>query len=321
MQVTASNLITPSPGMSSKAYDVEADWILMSTCNFRCQYCYWDATDLGRKIHPPAPPEQLAHFFDKSGLTWLLHLTGGEPFHYPGFVELCQLLTRRHTISINSNTDAGVNIRRFAETIDPGRVDFINAGVHLQQRHERNRTEAFIRNVAVLRDAGFDLFVSCVMYPPIFHNFPAVWDWYAKQGVIIIPKILQGRHFGLVYPKSYTDAERTLFVEYSQRAADSYADQFARRQEPPTINPLMDHTRFLYGLPDYTGQLCYAGRDFVRIRESGEIRRCGPGEIVGNIVEGWFDRKAGPSMCRERECPYFCEKYHVPQGIPATAGN
>lgn len=319
MQATAPSVISSESANLSRQYDVEADWILMSTCNFRCQYCYWDATDLGRKIQPPAQVEQLTRFFDDTGLTWLLHLTGGEPFHYPRFVDLCQLLTKQHSISINSNTDAEHHIRHFAEVIDPSRVDFINAGVHLQQREERKRTEAFIRNVGVLRDAGFEIFVSCVMYPPLFGDFPAIWRWYADRGVTIIPKILQGRHFGRLYPKSYTEEERGLFVEYSQRASEAYADQFDRRSEPPTINPLIDHTRFLYGLPDYRGQLCYAGRDFVRIRENGEIRRCGPDDIIGNLVEGWFERRPGPSPCREVECPYFCEKYHVRQEIPPVS--
>lgn len=35
-------------------YDIEADWILMSTCQFRCEYCFWDKEALAAKISPPA---------------------------------------------------------------------------------------------------------------------------------------------------------------------------------------------------------------------------------------------------------------------------
>src|SRR5207247_904815 len=101
-------------------------------------YCFWDTEALARKISTPASVETLAAFFDASGLRWLLHLTGGEPFHYPNFVELCGLLTEQHVISINTNADSD-RVIGFAETIDPGRVDFINCGVHLQQRSERDR--------------------------------------------------------------------------------------------------------------------------------------------------------------------------------------
>ena len=307
----ALKIVTPLPPQKPRKYDIEADWILMSTCNYRCQYCFWDTAALGRRIRPPAPVDQLASFFDGTGLTWLLHLTGGEPFCYPRFVDLCRLLTRRHIISINSNADSERQIRRFVETVDPMRTDFINAGVHLQQRQERRRTEAFIRNVRLLRDAGFPVFASCVMHPPIFREFPATWQWYAERGVILIPKALQGTHFSQSYPRDYTEAERAQFSEYSRRALDYYASQFAMRDEPPTVNPLMDHIYFLRGVGDYRGHKCFAGHSFVRIREDGEIRRCGAGDVLGNVVDGRFDRRPGPSPCRELECPYFCEKYRV----------
>ncbi|MDQ5822821.1 MAG: radical SAM protein [Chloroflexota bacterium] len=304
-------MVTPLPNNAPRSYDIEADWILMSTCNFRCQYCYWDSVELGRKINPPAKVEQLASFFDRSGLIWLLHLTGGEPFHYPRFVELCQLLTQRHRISINSNVDATQHIQAFVEAIDPARVDFINAGVHVEQRQAHKRTEVFVRNIQLLQSAGFPVFVSCVMYPPLFGYFPTLWDWYASRDIFLIPKVLQGKHFGRAYPWAYTEEERNLFVEYSKLALAAYAEQFASRDEPPSINPLMDHLAFLHGLGDYRGQLCYAGHSFVRIRENGDIRRCGAGDVLGNVVEGWFERNPGPSPCREVECPYFCEKYRV----------
>lgn len=295
---------------SHRAYDIEADWILMSTCNFRCVYCFWDAKALGRKIAPLASVQKLATFFDETDLTWLLHLTGGEPFHYPQFVELCRLLTRRHFISINTNADSH-HIGNFAETIDPKRVDFINCGVHIQQRQERKRTEAFISNVQTLRARGFDVFVSCVMYPPVFAEFSDAWEWYAEQGVVLIPKVFQGEYLGASYPESYTDAERAIFIEYSDRASEAYADQFARRAEPPTINPFLDKSHFLTGLGDFRGQYCDAGHRFVRIYENGDIWRCGAGDVLGNIVEGRFERRAQPSICREIECPYFCKKYMI----------
>src|SRR6266545_4978012 len=54
-----------------RPYDIEADWILMSTCNYRCVYCFWNDEALGAKISPPARGELLASFFDRSELTWL----------------------------------------------------------------------------------------------------------------------------------------------------------------------------------------------------------------------------------------------------------
>jgi MoaA/NifB/PqqE/SkfB family radical SAM enzyme len=294
-------------------FDIEADWILMSTCNYRCQYCFWDTEALGRRIEPPAPVDVLARFFDRSGLTWLLHLTGGEPFHYPDVVELCRLLTERHMISLNTNADS-LHVSEFARTVDPARVTFINCGVHLQQRSERRRVDQFIRNVGLLKKAGFYAFISCVMYPPLFSTFPQVWEWWEAQGLPLVPKALQGRHMGRSFPSEYTEEERALFLEYSAKASVALARESARPLFPPTIDPLKDPEIFFGGKLDFRGQPCQAGHHFVRIRENGDIRRCGPRDVIGNVVEGWFERRSGASPCVEIECPYFCHKYRIRPG-------
>lgn len=291
-------------------YDIEADWILMTTCNFRCEYCFLSTEALSRKISTPASVQHLASFFDDTKLTWLLHLTGGEPFHYPDFVELCSLLTRKHFISINTNTDSD-RVRQFAQTIDPARVDFINCGVHLQQREQRHRENQFVRNVHALKDAGFDAFVSCVMYPPIFRSFHQVWERYAAEGVILIPKSFRGPYLGAFYPAAYTDEQRSVFIEYSHRAEQACREQIVSRAARPTIDPFLDASRFLHTMKDFRGTLCHAGRHFVRIKTNGDIQRCGPEDVIGNIVQRWFGRRSGPSLCKEVECPYFCEKYRV----------
>lgn len=294
-----------------RPYDIEGDWILFSTCNYRCTYCFWDETALGAKIAPIAPVDQLADFFDRSELTWLLHLTGGEPFIYPDFVQLCRLLTRRHLISINTNADSP-HISAFVDTVDPSRVDFVNCGVHERQRQERRGVDRFVRNVTRLRAAGFDTFASCVMYPDLMGEFPTLWQRYADAGVVVMPKAFRGRYRDRRYPAAYTDADRSLFREYTDRAAGFYADQFARRPEPPTVNPFMDAHLFLDELPDYRGDLCGAGHSFARIVPDGEVRVCGPDQVIGHVVQGWFLRRPGPAPCTTLECPYFCEKYRVP---------
>jgi MoaA/NifB/PqqE/SkfB family radical SAM enzyme len=302
-----------------RPYDVEGDWILFSTCNYRCAYCFWDEAALGAKIAPIAPVDTLAAYFDRTGLTWLLHLTGGEPFIYPDFVRLCRLLTRRHLISINTNADSP-HVRAFVDTVDPARVDFVNCGIHERERLAHRGTDRFVANVTALRAAGFDAFASCVLHPDLVGEFPGIWQRYADAGVVVIPKAFRGAYAGRRYPAGYTAADRELFREYSARAAEFYAAQFARRDEPPTINPFMDGHLFLDELPDYRGDLCAAGRSFVRIVPDGEVRRCGPDDVVGHVLEGWFARRSQAAPCTTLECPYFCEKYRVVPPDGATGG-
>jgi molybdenum cofactor biosynthesis enzyme MoaA len=76
-------------------YDIEADWHLLYTCNFRCSYCFLPPSVLGQRLSVFAEPEEWARVFDGSGMTWLLHVTGGEPSVYPGFAALSEALTRK----------------------------------------------------------------------------------------------------------------------------------------------------------------------------------------------------------------------------------
>jgi MoaA/NifB/PqqE/SkfB family radical SAM enzyme len=298
-------------------YDIEADWLLLSTCNFRCEYCFWSDTSLRARVTPPAEPERLADFFDSTDLRWLLHLTGGEPFVYPRFLDLARLLTRRHRISVNTNADSP-KVREFAETVDPAEVDFVNCGLHVQQRRERHRESQFIDNERTLQDAGFSVFVTAVMYPPILPGFPAIWTEYADQGIYAVPKAFQGTHSGRSYPGGYTTTERAVFEEYAQRAERAYAPLLAARTEPPTIDVFSDRRTLLQGVTDYRGELCEAGVKFVRIHPDGNIYRCGPGELLGNVASHAFSRMGHATPCVDHECPYFCQKYVVRKGRQAN---
>ena len=71
-------------------YDIEADWMLLLTCNFRCPYCFIDPKLPGAKIQRVGTPEQWVEGFRRTGKTWLLHMTGDEPARHPDFVELAR---------------------------------------------------------------------------------------------------------------------------------------------------------------------------------------------------------------------------------------
>ena len=293
-----------------RPYDIEADWSLMTTCNFRCAYCFHSDEKLGAKIDPPAPVEQLVKFFDDSGLRWHLHLTGGEPFHYPNFLDLCAQLTQRHMISVNSNVDSP-KVLEFVETINPDDVDFINCAVHLQQRTHRKRLPQFMEHVRALRTAGFDAYVTSVMYPEVFPLFLAHWDELAANGLMPWPKAFRGDYDGKRYPDAYTDEERALITDYSKRAEAFYHDQFSLRDDRPTIDPVIDREVFLKGIPRFRGRQCSAGHDLVRITGKGDIYRCGSKVRLGNIVTGEFERMPPLSVCNDRFCPYYCTKYSI----------
>jgi MoaA/NifB/PqqE/SkfB family radical SAM enzyme len=291
-------------------YDIEADWILLSSCNFRCYYCYWPIESLS--IRPPALPEidKIAAFFDDRKLTWLLHITGGEPFLIPDFIKLCEVLTRHHFISVNTNLSLS-RINDFIKHVSPDRTSFINCSIHIEERERRNIVDDFIQRAGLLEKAGFRTLVSYVCYPTLLDRLQQNYDHFLEKGIVLIPKMLQGIHEKKEYPAAYTLKQREIFLDVSLKAESAWLELHKDNQEFPTINMFKDRDFVSDGLPDYRGKMCNAGYKFVRIRENGDIRRCGPTDVLGNIFAGEFQRRKGLSACKEIECPYFCEKYVI----------
>jgi MoaA/NifB/PqqE/SkfB family radical SAM enzyme len=288
-------------------HDVEADWTLFTTCNYRCDYCFFSDEALGRKVSVKAGPAEWAAAFDRTGLSWLLHITGGEPSHYPDFVDLCEALTRRHTMSLNSNL-TGPAMLDFAARIDPARVSFINAGLHPAERERRNGLDVFLRHGAALQQRGFPLMVSVVATPDVLRRFDEITAQLAPIGVAPLPKLMQGKQDGRLYPDSYTEEERALFRRHSLAAERASPHLFGPGRGRPSIDPPLGR-KYLDKTPDYRGRLCGAGVEFVSIRSDGEVHRCARGKPMGNLLDGTLRLKTKAKPCDRGHCFYFCEKF------------
>ena len=286
-------------------YDIEADWNLLTTCNYRCSYCL--ATDLGAKIRVFGTPEQWVDGFNHTGKVWLLHITGGEPSVYPGFVELCEQLAQHHYLSINSNLSHR-SVDDFATRIDPGRVHYINAAVHPDERGNGKELDVFIRRVHELQRQGFHVLVSIVMTPTIIRSFAETEKYFESEGVFLVPKVMRGHYQGKRYPDAYSEEDKATLVEYLAAARLKYSPVIDSMGEPPTIDMFSDARLLKNGTP-YWGRLCGSGHNFVRIEPDGTIVRCGSGQRLGNILSKELKLLSAPVPCDAGYCPYFCEKY------------
>lgn len=291
-------------------YDIEADWHLLNACNYRCAYCFLPPAVLGEKLQTVASPRQWQTAFHRTRLKWLLHMTGGEPSIYPHFVELCRLLTEDHFISINSNLTNACLVD-FAEKIEPKRVCFINAGMHLEERDFRRGHAKFLHHAQLLHAKGFPVLVSLVVTPTALANFEAVIAMLQPFGLFPVPKLLRGQYEGRSYPSAYTSFDRLQFRLFSGLARQFYQPLLARMGERPSIDMFNDDA-FLHGVPSYTDLLCDAGFRFVHISPDGDVRRCGPVWKLGNILDGTFARRLELAPCNARHCFYFCRKYSKP---------
>lgn len=286
-------------------YDIEADWHLLNTCNYRCGYCFFTADTLGDKLQMHASPQQWQSAFDATDFTWLLHMTGGEPSIYPLFAELCEALTKRHFISMNSNLSRP--LQSFVERVDPSRVSFINAGFHFEERERRSGNAIFLENARLLRSKGFPLLVSIVATPSALARFEEAADILAQAGIVPIPKILRGSYNGQRFPEAYTEPDRDRFRKFAALAQESYREML-NTSGHPSIDMFSD-IHLLYGQPSFTGQLCEAGRRFVNIGPKGDVIRCGGPTVYGNVLAGTFKRAKRAKPCNTGGCVYFCQKY------------
>jgi MoaA/NifB/PqqE/SkfB family radical SAM enzyme len=296
-------------------HQIEADWHILNTCNYRCSYCFFSPEFLGGKLHVFAEPEQWRQAFDATGYRWLLHITGGEPSVYPEFVKLCEGLTRKHYISVNSNL-SNRTFEDFADRVDPSHVSFINAGLHLEERERRADNAVFLRNIERLDRKGFRTLISLVGAPSALARFGDAIELLAPLGMFPVPKLLRGMYEGKRYPDAYTDLDKQRFRHYAALARAHYAPMLASSAERPTIDMFKDND-FLDGEPSYLGLSCEAGRLFVRLDPKGEIFRCGTPDSIGNVLRGTFERSSGPAPCETSYCFYFCEKYSKPRETSA----
>jgi MoaA/NifB/PqqE/SkfB family radical SAM enzyme len=288
-------------------YDVEGDWILLESCNFRCNYCFISPVDLAARVTSYGTNTQWVDGFEATGKTWLLHVTGGEPSIYPGFADLCERLTRNHYLSLNSNL-AHRSIDIFADRINPKRVHFIHAAAHYEERQKRAALDRFIGRVHKLRTRQFSVFVSLVMTPEMVRAFPEISAYFESNALSLIPKAMRGKYQGRKYPAAYSSGEKALIRDWLSKARRKYASVAASMSEAPTIDILADG-RFLNKLRNYRGKVCGSGYNFVKIEADGTVLRCGSGMRLGNILQKNVSFLTAPTLCDSAYCPYYCEKY------------
>lgn len=296
-------------------YDIEADWVLLLTCNYRCSYCFIDEASLGGKIRRLGTPAQWREGFARTGRTWLLHMTGGEPSVHPDFLALAQGLSQDHYLSLNSNL-THAQMDAFADTVDPTRVHYVNASLHHDERVARGGLEAFIVRAQRLQQRGFRVMVSQVADPAILPRLEGIMDAFASHGLHVFPKALREPYRGRLYPQAYTAAERERIAALTARARRSAQGLWQALGEAPTID-LFHEERHLEAR-SYHGRSCGAGPRFVQIDETGRVKRCGSPVSYGNLLLGNVVLPTEERRCHTTYCPYYCEKYAAPR--PDAAG-
>ena len=284
-------------------YDLIADWSLNRYCNFRCPYCYIGLEDRENEGYRGNDVPKIINAFDHSGKTWLIHMSGGEPFLHPDFIDLCKGLIRNHYLSINTNLTHQL-VYDFCERIEPERVSFIHCSLHIIDRGVRKLINDFTEKVKVLETSGFIVYVTQVTWPPIIPEFNKIFEFFRRQGILIRPKLFRGKYKGEEYPGSYTEEEKRILQDIMKRIDEMDGKSGKMKGH---INPDMER-QWMNGHVSFKDQPCLAGSKFVFIDFWGNVRRCaGDPMSLGNIYQGRLKLFEQEVSCRMPicGCPYY----------------
>jgi len=305
--------------------DIEFDWLINYFCNFNCNYCF--TKDSNKNVFEGISDiEKIVDGFNKINLTCLINITGGEPFLYPDFIKLCQKLTKKHILVIDTNLSTN-DILKFTQNISPEKIRCIHTSLHITERERLGLVDDFIEKYKLLEKEGFYVFVTYVMHPSLIDRFKKDYDYFKSKGIILRPKLLRGifdklniphlkvlkkrRFFQTAYPEDYTKKEKERIIKYIDKSQEdkvstiNYKDDALRKGGLPDTEA---DKFFIDGIPSFKDKHCSSGKSFVIMTPEGDIHRCHSGKhYLGNLFKGSLKLHNRPTKCEYDKClcPYI----------------
>lgn len=211
---------------SQRHIPLSAAFELLPLCNMDCKMCYLrlskPETDALGGIRPPAQWLDLAGQLRDAGMVFLL-LTGGEPFLYPGFLELYTRL-RRMGFILTINTNGTLLTEKEADILaenKPRRVNITLYGTDSDMYQiicgDPRGFDRAIRAIRLLRARNIDTKLNVTLVPENvsalddFHKIAAEFDIPIEVNPYVVPACRERRR--------PFDASTRLTPE---QAADSY---------------------------------------------------------------------------------------------------
>ncbi len=146
----------------------------------------------------------------KTGKTFRISFTGGEPFLVPNFIEACKAITQKHFVSINTHCSSN-KVVEFAKLISHERVLFVQASLHFEELEKRNLVQKYVSNYQSLKKLKFNVFVEAVAYPPVIKKLNKYRNYFANEGIDFTFGAFTGIYNGKKYPESYSEEELKTF--------------------------------------------------------------------------------------------------------------
>ena len=211
---------------------------------------------------------------DKTGKTFRISFTGGEPFLIPNIIEACNEITKKHFVSFNTNLVLP-SVKEFAESISRERVLFIHASLHIYELKKLNLIDKFISNFKLIRNSGFIIFAEAVAHPSLDENDINYFRNYLRQhGISFSFGPFIGKYDDKTYPQSYSANE---------------LEKFNLENE----NIIMFKQK---------GNICNAGLNVAAVYPNGNVHSCFQvKEKLGNIYSE-INFKSASTICPAANC-------------------
>lgn len=261
---------------------VFASWHITNYCNYDCDYCFGHET---AHIKTRLPVEKIINTLVKTGKKWCIGMTGGEPFIYPNFIDVCQAFNNNDIlIALDTNLSIRPKVKAFAETIDPYNVHYLYVSTHIEEREKYGEVEHFIEDLLLLKEKGFHTLVNYVLHPRLIEKFKQDHEYFLSFGIELFAKPFRGFFNNKKYPEAYSEATKSLILE-------------------------TDPNAFKYSPFPSKDVLCKAGQNMVRINVDGVVTRCVADQtVLGNIFDE-INLYESAKPCIMEICPCFGGDY------------
>lgn len=278
------------------------DWHLTNRCNFYCSYCHPQIRYvLNRRDLSEPSPQQCSDAFDALEAVCGILMSGGEPFAFPDFIRLCELLCRKHYIAINTNLSMTDELVSFIERIPVERVGRILSAVHAEERASRGiELQSFAQNYLLLRRAGYDIEAAYVLHPNVLDRAPDDFRRLRELGVDrLVGKVFKGIWNKRKFPTQYNVEELSVVREL--------------------ISGYKVGVAYLAQDWDFRGLPCWSGVRSFKVNIKGEVNRCVSVQgSLGNIYNRTFEPFADPQACSAKHVRVLSECAEHLVELPAS---
>jgi MoaA/NifB/PqqE/SkfB family radical SAM enzyme len=263
-------------------------------CNYRCEYCFRDKKTLNQKLNV----ERYFQVIEKiSQLPYLIDIRFsilGEPFlSQPLMDGICRLTHCDNVEVVNIVSNLSVNEEVICGYLEKMNLEKFSVSVSLHYTQIKDM-DHFLNKIDVLRRNKIEFIVGCVAYPPYLEKIKQYKQLFDEKQIPFFVNPYQGLY------------GRVGRFFHNKILSHLYPDHYNSSEREQIRGLVFSEFEYQYMMKEKQsrGQLCTAGKDFIFIKDNGDIHRCiYDSRSLGNILTGRFNLDDAYQPCMIDYCP------------------